>query len=508
MPNFCSTCGAPSSGDRFCPQCGRAYPTERPERPVYVPPSAGPVGPPPGQDDPASAPTPPTGPPSVHPPAGPQGWTAPASVRGPQPDTRPGLPDAAESRPPVSDLVRDVAAFLLLLSALFLPWDFHGSTADHWWALMPVLLAIVGISVSHIARVFPVGPVVVQVAKLVTVAPLLLAALVTVLVEAWQLVAGDTGLVDSATGGIGAGVALALAGAMLVAQPRGVEDLPGQSWDLLWWGLTVAAAAGAVLLAVVTWLWFLVDEMGLDFLADNPSWLPSFLGALLIQVLVVGVPLALLVMRRASGRRLLATVGFTWLALLVLAELSTLVDGADRLLDIPVIESLRYPGVPVFLLGASAALAVARGTARRTDSAGPDLRGRLGTPVAALLLAGTLLFLDAALTAWTMVREEYFPGAVVAVVIMTLVGAGVLLAGGAAAGTTRGAAVPLVLAGSGVLLGIVVLVVRSTADVYGYAGLDAVFVLGWLVLPALAVVSLLRVRSADGPDPVTQPVAQ
>ena len=330
------------------------------------------------------------------------------------------------------DLARDVTAFLLLLMSLFVPWDVRGSTADHWWALMPVLLTIVGISVSHIARVLPVTPVVVQLAKLAAVAPLLLAVAVTVAREALRMVGVGDG------GGIGGGVALALAGAMLVAQPRAAEDLPGRAWDQLWWSLTGLLAAGAVALSLVTWLWFLVDDLGLDFVRDNTSFLPSFVHVLVASCWWWGC-------RWSSRRGATRPVRCSWSVLAAEGPTSS-----PRPRHRAAYRDRRGRPLGRGWLG----------SAPRRDAAGPR---------------GGVLVLD-------MLLHQTLPGAVLRVALLSLVGGGLLLAGW----TALGAGAPVVtLAATAVVLvlGIVVVAVRETAEVFGYSGVDAIFVLSWFVLP-------------------------
>ncbi len=408
-----------------------------------------------------------------------------ASPTGPAATGRPGF----ESQ--LADPLRDVGAFLLLLAALFLPWDRSGDTGKHFWALMPVLLAIVGISITHLVRVFQLSPGLVQLLKFVSIAPLLLAAAYTIGAETVYAVTSDSEWPDG--GGVGVGLALAVTGAFLVAQPRAADDLPGGSWDTAFWAGALLCATTAAFVMVVSWVWFLLDTVGLGTLRDDFNRFVAYLWPLLTWLLVVIVPAGLLADGRAAGRRLLAVVGLTWVALVIPAKLTGTGTIEGQIVSMPMMESWQYPSPALFLVGAAGALAVSRGAGRRT-STGESAPARGGTAGWALLLAAVVLLVQAASILWILVeRSTDVPTALPVHGVITLVGAA-LLAGAWASLGRSSAIVTMGLTAIGVLVGVVAVIHRETAEVFTYMGLDPAALIAWFALPALAFTTLLRGR--------------
>ena len=96
---------------------------------------------------------------------------------------------------PVADFVKDGAAALALLVALGQPWDWSSDANDHWWVVISLLLALVGLGVPYLmaSRVVPTfTPQASIVAKLLLAAPLLVSTLVALVMDLTTIGDDDT----------------------------------------------------------------------------------------------------------------------------------------------------------------------------------------------------------------------------------------------------------------------------------------------------------------------------
>ena len=161
---------------------------------------------------------------------------------------------------PTRDIVRDAIAAVALLVALPLPWDVALRGSDLLWVVLTTVVALLAVAAPYARRAGLVpeswSGVAAPRARLVGLAPYALVALLYVVLDLFSV--GD--------GGIGAGLALGIAGAVLAAA------LPTSR------GLTVSAvlvAAAAVLTPLIS-------------VVDGLPW-PAVVGGVLAALLVVGV---------------------------------------------------------------------------------------------------------------------------------------------------------------------------------------------------------------------------
>lgn len=226
---FCSNCGSEVSLP-FCSQCGTPTGLPRPGALPSAPESqqsvpedeafATVVRLPPGPADPA--------PPAPPPPPAYQPMSAPPQGPPPGFNPRPSGPVLANpfAGVTVRDIVTDVAASVLLLVSIALPWDLSRGRVeevnDHWWVVLSVLISFASLVVPYVGRmriVPPLTPAYSRLVKGALAAPLALSLLALFAVEL-------VNLTDAAEGGLGTGAAMAAAGALLAAQPRSYDEAP------------------------------------------------------------------------------------------------------------------------------------------------------------------------------------------------------------------------------------------------------------------------------------------
>ena len=162
---------------------------------------------------------------------------------------------------PTRDVARDVVAAVALLVALPLPWDATLRGSDLLWVVLTTVVALLLVAAPYAWRagLVPEGwaKVATPRARLVGLAPVAFVALLYVVLDLFAV--GD--------GGVGAGLALGLAGAVLAAA------LPSTR------GAAVSALVVAVAAVVVT---------PLTTVAAGSPW-PVVVGALLSALLVLGM---------------------------------------------------------------------------------------------------------------------------------------------------------------------------------------------------------------------------
>ncbi|WP_340537318.1 DUF7937 domain-containing protein [Nocardioides sp. GXZ039] len=538
MPTYCAHCGAThdtAAGGAYCSNCGQpVHPQAPPQGAPYAgpPPSGYPQGPPTGT---------PAGPP-------PSGWAGPPP-QGPPPTQafqpgQPGQPSqqqpwhpgqpyqpvqhpqpTAKINPfqgwPLADYLRDAAAAVALFACLGMPWDFGDEAFDpfnhageRWWVVIAALLAVVSLAVPYLekARAIPNwGPQHYLLTKLALNAPLVLSVLAAVIFE---LVAIN----DDADGGLGSGMAMALAGVALAIQPRAAEEMPGYPQDRRWTTLARATAASAVVLTVLLFaLWVLHGALsddadvldgsglsaGIDIFDPFTDFVAILIAFLVIPLAMFGYPAYQLVFgaRSAAWRRALATVGFS----VVVVALFALASDHDGLFFWPEVEKWNgyfggyLPGAGGLLVGAAAGFAVSRPMERATAAhdALQDCRETLSA-VLQLSIAGSALAVAAVLF---HAFEADFGAATIVSMVLLLLAAG---AGGYGftllSDLRRHRVVLLGILGGTALLGLIAMIVLNGDDNTfvnnGYT------VAAWISLPALGAYALTappQVRSALGP---------
>ncbi len=177
----------------------------------------------------------------------------PARDATPTPDVTRGAV-GAPGRVPVLDVVRDVVAAVALLTCLALPWTARSAGAGRVEVVLSVVVALAAIPLPYLARsgVLPTGWSVhtTRTVRLWAATPYVVVGVVYLLLD---LFAGS-----SLDRGVGTGLGLGLAGALLVAQPRSSELGPddedagaGRLWRLVLGVLGAVLVVGAVVALVI-----------------------------------------------------------------------------------------------------------------------------------------------------------------------------------------------------------------------------------------------------------------
>jgi len=301
---------------------------------------------------------------------------------------------------PLADWVRDAAAALLLLASLTALVDFDDVGGSRVAVVAVTLLALAALVVPYVVRGGAFGARVDGRRAALVRAGLALPYVVTVLVFVLRdLLAGDD---PFARGGVGIGLGVGLAGALLAVAPRAEEVQgaatagpgrpAGHALDRAWFAVPVVVAAVSVVWAVGSLVAFLAQ-------ADTGRYSGTELFALVLHALVAPTVLALGaigVLRRDEGWRLtLGAVAAAPIALVLLAA------GADVAVDaVETVHVMPAPGVVLWPAVAAAAWAVSTrramrvGRLRWADAAARVLvvaivAGAMRLLVGLLLAAGT-----------------------------------------------------------------------------------------------------------------------
>ncbi len=256
---------------------------------------------------------------------------------------------------PVSDYVRDGVAALLLFVSLTMPWDLGHPASDKVEVILVSVLSLLSLALPYLARtgVLPTTWTVhtTRRARLLANAPYgLLVGVYLVL----DLVNGTAG---NGWGGLGTGLALGLAGAVLAAQPRQAELGPvdqDRAVTQTWVKVLIGLGALAVVGAVVAFVFSLTLGLGVV----------GIFARLVVAVLaigLVGLPVWGVLRKQESWRLVLVGLGIALAVLFVLNTGSLLVS----------YESLRGGQFGLLLVPAVAAVAASPAVARSTTSESP-----------------------------------------------------------------------------------------------------------------------------------------
>lgn len=548
MAKFCGQCGAPAGDQRFCGSCGaplHAAPTPAPT-PTPAPAPVEPMSDhtairPPLEDDgrtvtrpqraAQAAPQPVQQPAPVQQSAPTQPWPAapqqPVQQQAPQGwPTQPGGPAAyapphapqqgqqqwggpsgpvpqAPQRPPravplvnpflgvpVADFVKDGAAALALLVALGQPWDWSNDANDHWWVVISLLLALVGLGVPYLmaSRVVPTfTPQASLVTKLLLAAPLLVSTLVALVMDLTTIGDDETlgGLSPGFEGGLGLAVALGLGGAALMAQPRRHEEATGLLAEQAWRTAGLAAAVAALVVSVATFVAGSIALADSGYVSGATFWTVWIASNLVLPTLFLALPLVALLRGSAGGRRTFAVLAWGVVLVTLVAE----PDGSGAVTGSQV-EGWATPAGGVWLLGLAGALLLSRPSVRRTQD--DEVGGWLTTVQVSLATAAALTLGTAVVLLLVMTMLEMFPGVVIALTLMYL---GVAVAAGVAASMGTNLAMRVAVsaaAGLAIVLGVVMWVVVASSDAasIAQAQFTARDVVILFALPALALYAL------------------
>jgi hypothetical protein len=500
MATFCGNCGTSNDTGSFCYNCGHplAVSQQQPEEPdptLQMPPA--PASPPP----PSSYPTPSSSQPAYPPPPYP-----PAPGYG----QRPAMPRVNPFLGwPVSDYVRDAAAAFCLFACLGMWWDISDDPkgGDHWWVVISVLLSVASLALPYVckAQVVPGWtPLHFRLAKLAANVPFLASVLAAVVNEL-------VNLGEDFEAGLGAGIGMGLAGAMLAIQPRAADD-PMHREDRFWNRAAAGVAIAAVAVGILMFVGFVIDT---DDLFDEVAGFFAFLLVSLGMLLVLaGWPLAGFLGGSAAWRRVFSTSTFTLIGTALFAHAD---DGA-ALFFWPLVEkwyggATGFGGIGIggtFLIGAAAGLSVARSLSRRPGEQTEPVAEWAKTASSALLVTAAGALVSAVALVLGIVTDSGDPAAPIVVTVLVLAIAG---AAGYASILLRDPRKHRLLA-LGLITGIVVvgLVVMGVVNgqdmnIEALGTGPSIPVTGWVVaawvtLPLLAAYALTvpgQVRTALGP---------
>jgi hypothetical protein len=491
MPTYCAHCGAEHvSEGGFCAHCGQpiqpgvaAPPTHQPPPPTYDP-----------QMYPQPSPALPRYPPQPVPPkVNPfLGW-------------------------PVGDYVRDAAALFCLFATLGMPWhiEIDDKASEQWWVVIAVLLSVLSLAVPYVAkaRVVPMwGPAHFRLLKLGLNVPFLASVLAAIINELIKVG-------EPFEGGLGIGIAMGLAGCALAVQPRQADEDPAHLDDRFWSRLGTITAIAAPVVAVLSFVGYLIDDIAdQGVLFDEPLGFVALLLLTVVMMLaVMGWPVIGYVGGSPAWRRVFATVAFT----VVVIGLFALASDGDGLFFWPPFE--KWNGAAgfggTFVLGAAAGLSVTRAQERRASGTVPPLDGWLRTARAAMKVSAAGSGVAAiALVIGIVNNDEVEASAIVATVMVVLVGAaaGVALVMLSDPGKNR--VLVLGLLGAEVVVGFIAMGILNgeevalgpvrlpDAELVGTGALifpiTGWIVAAWVCLPVLAAYALTvprEVRAAFGP---------
>ena len=534
MANFCGACGQRVTGRKFCTNCGTqlegsssvdttgqsdAGPTpssaSQQPAPVTAPASPEPEVVRPPKDGATTA-----GPPPPPPPARSAAWTEPQAPSGTR--SAPVVPRPSEGAVrspftgvPLGDYARDVVALGLLITSLTVPWDASHDTSERWWAVLAVITAIFAIPVPYLGASGLIPGLSRQYSRLLKLALLVPMALSAVAAVVNELVhAGeDEFSFGSPAGGLGVGLSMALAGALLAVVPRASEEPLSERGERAWWGATVTAAILTMTLTLITTLSAAILYVTSDIyeLSDSTVQLLFLVSTLVVGVagfLGFGLPAAMMAARRVGYRRVVIVVGLTTYAMSVVALMS-LDDGSASELDLMfrpepptffalVVEHWATPGAGMIVLGPLVALAWSH-TAHRSTARETPLEGWLATARAALVIAMVVLGITIVASILENVLNdelgiESFPVAGVVLIVLNGVAVGLLaISLGLVSGRNVQRVALLILCAATIAVGVAYLAVVGsveTTDMFGTA-----HALGFFALPALVIAALTVPRS-------------
>ncbi|MCK5891741.1 hypothetical protein [Aeromicrobium sp.] len=379
----------------------------------------------------------------------------------PQYQQAPGAP-AQVANPfsgiPVVDVLRDVAALLLLVTALFYDWNFDAgikSGANLWYVDVATGLAVVSLGATYLWKLGVFG----QAWNVRTNGLIRLIAAVPYFVSVLAVVILD--LADERA--VGIGVAIGLFAAILVAQPR-KHELPPTSLapsDRIWVYVTGGLVALSALLALVTSLLYIGDLD--DFGAEAPEIIVFVIAAIVYTVLLAyGAVQALL--SKPAGIALIAGFG---LLVLILGMLHIDGENASQLTGFATLfagfESFQAPGFGAFLLVGAAAAALSPGASRATGGASHpiSLAGAAKSGFLLLALASLLHVLGAVFVG---IASDDFGAAVIVSIILSVLAAVVAVFGFVTTSSTGAKALPLVAAAVWAVLGILASIIMAIID--------------------------------------------
>lgn len=389
----------------------------------------------------------------------------------PQYQQAPGAP-AQVSNPfsglPLVDVLRDVAALVLLVTALFYQWSADlgiSKGAELWYVDVSLALALVSLAATYLWKLGVFG----QAWNVRTNGLIRLGATVPYFISVLVVVILD--LADDR--GVFIGVAVGLFGAILAAQPR-KHELPPASLapsDKIWVYVTGGLVALSALLALITSLIYIGDLNDLNL--DAPEIIVYVIAAVVYTVLLAyGAVLAL--MSKPAGIALIAGFG---LLVLVLGMLHIDGENASQLTGFITIlggvESFQLPGFGAFLLVGAAAAALSPGASRATGGASHPI-SLAGAAKAGFLLLALASLLHVLGAIFIGIAADDFGAAVIVSLIISVLAAVVAVFGFVTTSSTGPKTLPLVAVAVWAVLVIVASIVMAIIDEVspGFVGLN------------------------------------
>ena len=400
---------------------------------------------------------------------------------------------------PVSDYLRDAAAAFCLFAALGMPWDDIGDGSDRWWVIIAVLLSVASLAIPYVARAQLIPGFGAREARLAKVA-----ANVPILVSAFAAVVNElVNLDDDFEGGLGTGIAMALAGMALAVQPRANDEDPSRHEDRLWLVASTWTALAAVALGLLTYLGYFFTRLDDGDAFDDVLEFVAILVLFPLTLLVlVGWPALGMMRRAAEWRRVFAVVTFTIVAVGLLA----LAGDGDGLFVALSVEKWNSPLGGTFLIGAAAGLSVSRPVQRWTPPGTTPAASWVSTASSAMLVSAAALALGAVAQVMVMISVEEAEAATIISIVLMVASAVMAAVAASMLGDPQRNRMPVVgIIGGLVMVSIItVSLLRSQDYLEGMYGLATAM---WFTLPALALYALLvpgDVRRTFAPAPGPQ----
>ncbi|MGE0170138.1 MAG: hypothetical protein AB7I40_21055 [Nocardioides sp.] len=428
-----------------------------------------------------TAPAPPTPQPAA------PNWTPPPAPPGWQPQGPPGYPAAPRINPflgvPISDFVRDAAALFCLFAAFGMPWDLNGDATDRWWVVIALLLSLASLAIPYVAKAQLIpgfGPAESGLAKFAANVPALLAVFAAIVNEL-------VNLGNDFEGGLGIGIATALAGITLAVQPRAAEEGQTHRTDELWVTATIATASAALAVGIVAFVGFAFDWLDLfGSLSDSLLTLVGLtLAAPVTFIVLIGWPTVGILKRKTGWIRVFSVITFTVVAVCLLS----LAGDGSGVFFAQAVEKWNYVYGGTFLIGAAAGLSVSRPIHRARLERDP-VSGWIETATAALSVAAAALGVSGVALIIAMIdRELTDPGLFIAVVLIICSTVAAVVAISLLHNPRQNRPIVLAVIGGYLLASIVtVSLLRSFDYQLGMNGWEAAF---WFTLPTLAIYALV-----------------
>ncbi|WP_062301739.1 hypothetical protein [Demequina subtropica] len=407
---------------------------------------------------------------------------------------------------PVADYVRDGAALVLLLTSLALPWNAADQASDRIEVLLLTILSVLSLSAMYLHRSGVIPPTLtadrVGMLRALANAPYLVVVVIHLILD-FASAFGEDSAYDYV--GVGPGLALGLAGAILAAQPRECELAASTDRARiaeLWRRVGLGVAGLALVSSTIALIALLVHSIG-----DDYRWFGGWLITLiwvraLTSLAMVLAMCAPFVLRTAPART--AAIAFAG-ALLGAQLISLMSEGSGNGIESV---SANMPALwAVLALGAVLVAPSARDFV--TPAEGPHLY----LPAASILLLGfsVLAFAEAFTYVLILAAGDTATGTMATILVLTaVIGIALLVARAALmrdGGTNRNTV--LAVLGAVAVLGIVLLVVTANAS-DGYAAVDRTQLLLAFGAPIAIAVMLLvpaSVRAYYGQFAPARPVA-